>query len=102
MTAPPLTEAAWQQRVVDYAQHAGWRVAHFQPAQVRGRWMTAMVGHAGFPDLVLARAGRVLFAELKTQAGRVRPSQRLWLAALGDLAVVWRPTDWPDVVEALR
>jgi hypothetical protein len=52
----------------------------------------------GFPDLVLLhpRAGRLLFRELKTAAGRLSPEQTQWryalLAAGADYAI-WRPAD---------
>lgn len=49
----------------------------------------------GFPDLVLV--GRyVVFAELKTDKGRVSEKQREWLTRLnaaGQKAYVWRPSD---------
>jgi hypothetical protein len=61
-----------------------------------------MTGHRGFPDLVLARHGRVLLAELKADGGRLGPGQPEWLAALGDHGRLWRPTQWDAVLEELR
>ena len=50
----------------------------------------------GFPDLVVCGPGGVLFRELKTQRGTVRPEQQQWLdelaAANADVGV-WRPAD---------
>lgn len=51
----------------------------------------------GFPDLVIAGPGGVLFRELKKQSGRVTKDQREWLSTLttaGADAAVWRPIDW--------
>ena len=60
----------------------------------------------GFPDLVLVRPPRILFAELKTQGGRVRPEQQVWLDGLGRCGDVetflWRPADWDSILETLR
>ena len=59
-----------------------------------------MQGHIGFPDLVLAREGVVIFAELKAEKGRLRPDQEKWIAALG-ACYVWRPSDWPAILQIL-
>lgn len=51
----------------------------------------------GFPDLVLSKDGRVIFAELKTQKGKIRKAQMEWLDSLrmNDSVEVylWRPED---------
>ncbi|MEM0142446.1 MAG: VRR-NUC domain-containing protein [Candidatus Parvarchaeum sp.] len=52
----------------------------------------------GFPDLVLVK-DRIIFVELKTAKGRLRPQQKIWLAALEDTGAevyVWRPIDWTN------
>jgi hypothetical protein len=90
-----ISEAELQTAVIDLAHRLGWRVAHFRPAQnSRGAWRTAVSADgAGFPDLVLARKGRVIFAELKAKNGRIGHEQEAWLAVLPD-SLVWRPDDW--------
>jgi hypothetical protein len=59
---------------------------------------------AGFPDLILARGDRLLFAELKPEGARLRPEQAAVLDVLRQAAEshVWRPADLPDVLEILR
>lgn len=101
----PETEAGFQQAVITLARMHGWLVAHFRPARTEsGGWATPVQADgAGFPDLVLVR-DRVIFAELKTNGGRLRPAQTRWLDALADAgaeAAVWRPVDWHVIVEAL-
>ena len=98
-----ITEAAWQEQVIQIAQLRGWMVAHFRPAQnSRGEWRTAVAADgAGFPDLVLARRGIVFFVELKRQTGRVTDAQASWLTELGANTYVWRPSDWPTVQRVL-
>ena len=97
--APHLSEGDFQRRVMDTARIAGWRCAHFRPAQTqRGRWVTPMAGDKGFPDLVLAKAGRLWVAELKRDVGKPTAEQTAWLAALGEHGRLWRPADWERVL----
>lgn len=103
-TAPKLTEAQWQQQVTDLAVHLGWTWAHFRPALTARGWRTAVSGPggAGFPDLILWR-DRVLFVELKTDAGRLRPEQEGVIVGLTAAAAdvhIWRPRDF-DVVRRI-
>lgn len=97
----------------------------------RGRkYITHLEGHKGYPDLTMARDGVVIFAELKSAKGSLRAEQREWLAAftvpeflddgswipphkLAELTArdqlrpgehyptVWRPCDWPHIVQTL-
>ena len=121
-----MTEAELMAAVIDLARLLGWRVHHCRPARTGQGWRTPITGHAGFPDLVLARRGVVIFAELKSERGKVSPDQREWLQALsGDTRVaatrrgpervravgvvdprvfVWRPADWTNgtIEETLR
>lgn len=102
MTAPrPLREDEWTSRVIETARLHSWRVAHFRPARTAKGWRTPVQGDIGLPDLILARDGVVLLAELKQDRGTVRPDQRLWLAALGRHGRLWRPRDWDDVLATL-
>jgi hypothetical protein len=54
---------------------------------------------------VAVRGERILFLELKAEAGRLRDNQAKWLAALGLAGAdvhCWRPSDWPAIEEVLR
>jgi hypothetical protein len=88
-----VSENAFQQAVIDLARWAGWSCYH----TLRSTGSTA-----GYPDLTLVRGDVLLFAELKSQHGRVTPAQATWLAALREVthveSTVWRPGDW-DVIE---
>lgn len=103
-SALPLTlsEQDFQRAVIDVALLFRWRVAHHRPARTVRGWRTPVEGHAGVPDLILARDGHVILAELKRHNGRVSPDQRLWLAALGEHGRLWRPQDWAEIVGELR
>jgi len=83
------TEAQFQAAVIELAQRCGWLAYHIPDSR--------RATSPGFPDLVLVRGSRLLFVELKTARGRVRPEQMVWLSALcaaGVRAFVCRPKDW--------
>lgn len=99
-----LLEAPFLSTVVDAARMHGWHASHQRPAQVRnGRWATAVTGNVGAPDLLLARGGVVLCAELKTNKGKLGNGQPEWAAAIGDNHYrLWRPRDWDTILRELR
>jgi predicted carbohydrate-binding protein with CBM5 and CBM33 domain len=92
---PLITEKQWREAVVRFAEWHGWKVY----------WTWSSVhSPKGFPDLVLVRGERLIFAELKTEQGVLRGPQEQWCQAL--MAVpcteyfIWRPSD-EDLVWAL-
>src|SRR5690606_2687191 len=91
VAVPKVKEPAFQRQVLQLARLTGWRSAHFRPGlNKRGEWQTAVAGDGkGFPDLVLIRE-RVLFVELKTDAGALSPEQRAWRDALLDAGADWQ------------
>jgi len=103
---PRDSEDAFQRAVIDLAHLYGWKVAHFRAARVRrgGRdiYETPVGADGkGFPDLVLAKKGRLtIFAELKSDKGKVRPEQKMWLELLG--GEVCRPKDWEYIKKVLE
>lgn len=94
-----MKEAELQEAVIECAHMYGWMVAHFRPARTEKGWRTPVAADGkGFPDLVLVRH-RVIFAELKSERGRLTFEQEMWLKQLtnaGADAYLWRPTDWVD------
>lgn len=86
-------------QVIDLAKVNRWRLYHAYDSRRSA---------AGFPDLVLVRPPRLIFAELKTAKGRLTREQGGWLTDLGALALpgvevyVWRPDDWNEIVERLK
>jgi hypothetical protein len=102
-----VKEAKFQAMVIKLAHLYGWRVCHFRPAMTSKGWRTPVTADgAGFPDLVLARRGRIIFAELKNETGKVSIQQKTWIDELGPstiqvLAAVWRPKDWEEIEAAI-
>jgi len=99
--APAMPEAAFQTRVMDTAQLFGWRRVHIRPARTDRGWRTAYEGDPGLPDLVLARDGRVILVELKSDTGKPTLDQQAWLNAAGPNGYLWAPGDWPRVLQVL-
>ena len=116
-----MSEKEWQAKVVEYARAVGWKVWHFHDSRrdIGGGRMVGDADSGGFPDLVIVRGRRLIFAELKSQKGKVTEVQWQGLQALMAVAVVtklvldgpghrpqvvvqiWRPGDWETVMEVL-
>ncbi len=103
--AKAMTERELLDAVVACARTYGWLAYHGRPARTQKGWVTAIQGDAGFPDLVLARDGVVIFVELKREGGKLTVEQGEWQDALQPSgmhaitarlvhAVVWLPSDW--------
>lgn len=93
--ANSMTEVAFQQQVTDLCDLLGLRWHHETDSRRSKR---------GFPDLVIV-GQRLIFAELKSQKGRLSKEQRAWitdLMAAGVEAYVWRPSDLPTIIEVLH
>ncbi len=97
-----LSEAQLSSLVVETARLGGW--------SLRYHTLRSKGSPSGFPDWVLLRPGRLLFVELKSESGKVRPEQQRWLDALEEFAYgfcmhvevhVWRPSDWSEIAETL-
>lgn len=94
---PAQSEAQFQLAVLNVAGFYHWRPYHTHDSRR---------SHKGFPDLVLVRDERLVFAELKSTKGRLRPEQREWLDALSIVAGVevylWRVGQLEHVTHILR
>src|SRR5262245_1689812 len=91
-------ESVLLRQIIALARLRGWLVHHTRAARTRHGWRTPIQSDVGFPDLVCCRAGRVIFAELKSEKGRVTEAQAQWLASLAISGAVevytWRPAHW--------
>lgn len=92
-----LTEAQFQEQVVQLAHYSGWKVFHPRIMQL---------SEPGWPDLVLVRPPQVLFIELKSATGKATPAQLEWLDLLSECTDVdcslWRPDDWEHIRRTLQ
>jgi hypothetical protein len=91
-----VSEEHWQNDVIEAAQLFGWRIYHTHDSRR---------SQPGFPDLVMLRDRVAIFAELKTDRGRLTPEQRDWLEALDQCDQIkvrlWRPGDRPEMLSDL-
>ena len=94
-----LTEADFTTMVVNLAYLYGWKVCHFRPAKTARGYRTALQGDKGLPDIIAARNGRVVFAELKVGKNKLTPDQEGWIHHLGGDTYIWRPEDWDEIVQ---
>jgi len=101
-----LSEAYLDQQVLGIAHENGWKAYHVRDSR------RVIQGDTGYPDWTLARDGKVVLMECKTEAGRLEPAQVEWLEALGwpgfdDQWGQWglvtlphvyvvRPSDWDE------
>ena len=103
---PKLSVAKFQEMVLELAKLCRWRTAHFRPGMTKaGNWVTAVQGDGkGFPDLVLVRGSRIIFAELKRDGEAPTPEQEAWLKALRTADVetyILEPRDWSEIERIL-
>jgi len=93
IAAKSMAEKELQKNIRDLAKVMGWDFVYSIPDS---RMATAR----GMPDLLMLKEKRLLFAELKTQSGKLRLEQRQVLYLLeiieGVEVHVWRPSDWLD------
>lgn len=91
-----ISERAFQNQVVQLAEMYGWLVFHNPDSR--------MV-RAGLPDLILIHDKCVIFAELKTDGGRLRPDQVVVirkLQAAGQHVFLWRPRHFNTIKNVLN
>jgi hypothetical protein len=91
-----ISEKEFQAQILQLARLAGWKAYHT---------FDSRRSTAGFPDLVLVRPPVVLFVELKSEEGKLRPEQKAWLEVLSRCerveARLWRPGMWPEIERVL-
>jgi hypothetical protein len=98
-----MNETEWQKQVVETAHNLGWQDMHVgrtgkhQKVGAKGK-----LG-PGWPDLVLVKGGRIIFAELKAADGQLSQEQKDVLALLVNVGEchVWRPSDFGLVLDTL-
>jgi hypothetical protein len=94
-TDPP--EASFLAQIRQVAKQHGWLCYH--------TWRSTK-SEAGFPDLVLAKPGRLIIAEVKSATGKLTQAQQTWLSVLAQTIprleiYQWRPRDWEAIKHML-
>ena len=96
-----ISEAEWQEQVVQLAQTLGWHHLHVRRTVGRGRQWTTATNVAGWPDLFLWHPRRGFVAiELKVAHNNATPEQEAVLATLaaaGARTMVARPDDLDEL-----
>jgi hypothetical protein len=96
--ALPLAEEELLGKVRSLALANGWLFYHTRDSRR---------SEAGFPDCVLVKPGRLIFAELKSAKGKPTHAQEVWLSLLahsvpGVVCYLWRPKDVVEIAEILE
>ena len=116
---PKGPEYQLQSQIAQLAHLLGWETIAFRPAMTKYGMRTPGTGSMakGWPDMTLVRARdrRLIFAELKSDKGKLSPDQERVLDVLRALvgryslaqAVtvevhVWRPRDFDQIEQVLR
>jgi hypothetical protein len=107
-----MTEQAFTNELLKWAKTFRWRAFHVRNSGHGGN--TYVQGDRGFPDLVLVRPPRLIFAELKVGKNKPTPEQADWLSALAENSqdvygmpsaavetYVWRPEMWSEILVIL-
>lgn len=105
-----MTRLDARERLLRSISEDDWHVTVRQTAEAFGWWAwhdnDSRRNEAGWPDLALIRPPRFVFAELKTQTGRLSVAQRGLLGLMarcpGVEVYVWRPSDQRDMERILR
>ncbi|GAH34197.1 unnamed protein product [marine sediment metagenome] len=104
-----ITEKQFEAQVKDLAKLFGWKYYH--------TWQS-IHSPAGFPDVVMVRPPRLIFAELKSEEGKVSLGQQEWLEILKQCqklillnhtqtlmlpeVYLWRPSQIEEIAGILR
>lgn len=85
----------------------GWLWCHytFGPNRSGNGFRTHLRGHAGAPDYIACKNGRLMFVELKSQKGRLSQPQKLWRAELAKSCCEYylvRPSGLDEFIEAIK
>jgi hypothetical protein len=117
---PRQTERRFQAQVIELAEVLGWKIRHDRATNQRrdcrvchapfrcagcSTPLTIVRNDPGLLDLLLTRRPRIIWAEIKTDRGKLTDDQKLMLAELrecGQEAYVFRPKTWEQIVRLLR
>ena len=102
-----ISERQFQDMVIELALRCGWLVHAERPGLTSKGYRTPIQGIVGYPDLTMChvKMGRVVWAELKSEKGKVTAMQKAWLDALKlkeKEVYIWRPSMWEQIVSTLR
>jgi len=102
----PVSETEFQHQVVDLAHIHGWRHNHTRRTIGKHRQWVTGTSCVGWPDLEMwhVKQHRIVYAELKTDTGKLSVEQGLVLAELTEAGAhvhLWRPQHLQSISDCL-
>ncbi len=98
-----MNEAALLRQVIEYLGYRGILATRHNSGHVRIGSRDIHLGNEGWPDIIgVLPDGRFLGIEVKTDTGRLRPSQREWFRRVPPRAVTFFARSVEDVERGLR
>lgn len=91
-----VSEADFQATIIEIAHHFRWEPHH---------QFDSRRSQPGWPDLVLLKPPQAIFAELKTETGKVSAAQARAIEQLADCGfevAVWRPSQLDEIIARLQ
>lgn len=101
MATNDVSERIFQDQVLQIARMNGWLIHHAAPHKTGGAWRS---DGKGTPDLILCHPTKgVIFAELKTERGKMTEDQKKWARAVTPWCewYLWRPSQLQLIAQRL-
>ena len=96
-----ISEKEFMKLITDYAREHNWKFHHCNDMSRCSGDLDGRYSGRGFADLVMARNGEIIVAELKSENGSISKAQMEWIREY-PATEIWRPSMAGYIMERLR